>query len=305
MTWVWFLILGILALVNGRRIAGWVSGWPREALQLVSVVGLSFFGAMALFGNIVAAEVTPFQIAAAALGVLALYTVNEQVRRGNAAKGEKLQSVIDQIKRREWEERRQQADEAVTRQPARAAELLEEQAPQPEPPAAPEDGGENGRYVVIQVDEGDNVRHVAIVGAPPKAAAEEAAAGVDAVADAPVSPEPPPLMPVGEPLEAESAAAEQEPAAADAAQLMATGQQPRPAGPVSLGGGGARRPSGPIRLGDAAGPAPSGPVSLGAGGIQYQPQVDRSRLAPRPDEAAEPADEAEEHVAAEDAEAEE
>lgn len=292
MTWLWFFFLGIIALASRRRIAGWVSGWQQESLKSASWIGLIFFGAMALFGTTMESVPLLVHVAAAAAGVLALFTIAEQIRRRTAVDVGAVRRAIDQRKGREREAQQERGAPAAAGSPARVAELLEAQAHRREPqPAEPEEDSEAGRYVVIQVDEGDNVHHVSILGTAADAAGESAAE--PAV--------PAPLVPVDEPVEVETVDAADAPGEA-AERALVDAPQARPAGPVSLGGGGSLRASGPVKLGASMAPQAGGPVSLQVGGIAYQPQVDRSRLAAKPAEAPAPPVEAQVPPSAEQSE---
>lgn len=279
MTWLWFVIFGVIAMAARGRLAAAVSKWQHETLRSVSWIGLIFFGALALFGNEPTRGLLLVQMAAAVGGILSVFTIGELISRSSAsAEAQRVQRLLDRQRRSGLRARHERADTPARQSPARVAELLNRFAQEREQAAteaAAED--QDGRHAVIQIDEGDNVRGVAIVGGAaepaaqpavppqsrPAAAADEAEAEVKAVE--PDRDDPPPLEQVSEAEVAEDV----EPAPAE---TPAASQ--RPPGPVSLGGLGSLRDRGPVQLGvPAAAAGEKGPVSLSPEHPAEEPQA--------------------------------
>jgi hypothetical protein len=84
MTWFWFALFGVIALVSRKPIIGWVSNWSDNTLKQCAAAGLIGFGIMATFGLPLGANVWFLHLAAGISGVLGFFAVNEIANRSAA-----------------------------------------------------------------------------------------------------------------------------------------------------------------------------------------------------------------------------
>lgn len=85
MTWFWFVLIGIIALVARASIASWVSNWSEDALKRMTAIGLIGFGIMATFGVAIPADVWWLHLGAALGGIMGFFAVSEVTGRKSRA----------------------------------------------------------------------------------------------------------------------------------------------------------------------------------------------------------------------------
>jgi len=85
MTWLWFALIGILALMSRKSISSWLGNWSVDALKRLAAGGLVAFGVMATFGLGLGTQILWLHVAAGLGGVLGFFALSEIANRRSAS----------------------------------------------------------------------------------------------------------------------------------------------------------------------------------------------------------------------------
>lgn len=81
MTWLWFTLIGLFALLRRKSISKWIENWSDDVLKQWAAGGLIAFGVMATFGLALGTNLQWLHIAAGVGGVLGFFAVHEIANR--------------------------------------------------------------------------------------------------------------------------------------------------------------------------------------------------------------------------------